>query len=166
MARTVQVIVIAPSAVSVNVKAPGPHETHIFTSIGDFERWRRGLRPNELTIEEYVAQALRTADVHSAVFEPLFGWLCRQTRVPNVKQLAGAWSSPRSFFRRWPGEVGVSPAMFLTLVKGFQARTILERGAHQSEAMRAAGFSSLPQMRRAFAQIREMQGHHDRTTVP
>jgi methylphosphotriester-DNA--protein-cysteine methyltransferase len=152
MTRTIEVVVIAPAGVSIDVKSPCRHSTLVFSSVDEFERWHRGeLRPVE-TIERHVAEALERAGARVSRVRPAMDWLSRQQRVPSVKEFSARWSSRRSFFRTWKTELPLSPDAFLRLVRRLHAESLLRRGMHATEVARVTGFRTVRIMRSALCE--------------
>jgi AraC-like DNA-binding protein len=156
MARNVEIVVIAPVGVAVDVKTPCRHSTLVFSSIGEFERWHHGENEEDdrmSTIAPFVRKAMSLTGMTINATRPAMSWLCRRVTVPTVKELAAIWSSRRSFFRAWKEDAPVSPHEFLQLVRSLQAEELLRKGMQAGEVARKTGF-------RSAAVMRETMGHY------
>lgn len=155
MDRSVQVVVIAPVDVTVAVKTECRHSTLVFSSIAEFERWRVG-HPSRgpSTIGGFVREALELSGITVDATRPAIDWLSHRHTVPTVKELAGMWSSRRSFFRAWKRDAPVSPHEFLALVRALHAESLLLHGLTEKEAVKKSGFSTPAAMRSALDLVR------------
>ena len=106
-------------------------------------------RPGNQSQFSSLLKAQRDAD---AAFSDLIQWigenLTKRLDVPALAAKAGM--SERTFYRRFTGTMGATPANFVESLRLDAARALLDRGETQKRVALATGFGSATRMSLAF----------------
>lgn len=123
------VVVIAPSDVPVQVRAPNAPVLR-FESSEEFRQWSRGAAAR---VAAAVYAALDELHVDLVKCSPrtqeVIARLCERPVIPSVKELFAYGSSRRSFYRSWSEDIPETPAEFLTRVRLLHVRAAAAQDA-------------------------------------